>query len=201
MKPQTDDNPIPPYSENYTKEQKVHFMEWLVDVIHRGDPTDAIGSDMLSAMHVIDAIKKDVGSQMTKTAVPSDIKEMATMIIMGLLREEGWELPETNDEELTTHRLELALLDAVNTLMVLIEWTKERERQPKDYRPYLCILRGNSQGDDILRQRVLHYDFKKKEWCESDPSACVKGTEGYISWESVIWWKPLDWPTNPREYT
>lgn len=68
MKPQTDDNPIPPYSENYTKEQKVHFLEWLVDVIHRGDPTDAIGSDMLSAMHVIDAIKKDVGSQMTKTA-------------------------------------------------------------------------------------------------------------------------------------
>lgn len=55
---------------------------------------------------------------MTKTTeVPDDIKEMASMIINGLLREEGWELPDcTNDEAKVTHRLELRLLNAVNKL-------------------------------------------------------------------------------------
>jgi hypothetical protein len=46
--------------------------------------------------------------------IPEDIKRMAVEIITGLLREEGWELPETNDEEITTRRLERALLEAVD---------------------------------------------------------------------------------------
>lgn len=52
-----------------------------------------------------------------QTAIPNDIKQMASEIITGLLREEGWELPETNDEERTTSRLEHRLLDVVNKLL------------------------------------------------------------------------------------
>lgn len=51
------------------------------------------------------------------TEVPDDIRQMAVMIITGLLREEGWELPDTSDEEITTRRLELALWAAVNKLV------------------------------------------------------------------------------------
>ena len=80
-------------------------------------------------------------------------------------------------------------------------WIKARDRLPDDYRPYLCILRGNSQGDDTLRQRVMHFNFRSGVWCENDPSCCVKGMEAPLSdWESVIWWKPLNWPELPWQY-
>lgn len=52
-----------------------------------------------------------------RDGVTSDLdkwaKETAQMIIWGLLREEGWELPGDSDEEITTDRLVQALKDAV----------------------------------------------------------------------------------------
>ena len=55
----------------------------------------------------------------------ANFKEMATMIIMGLLREEGWELPETNDEEITTRRLERKLYDAIHEKRETTLWEAE----------------------------------------------------------------------------
>jgi hypothetical protein len=83
-----------------------------------------------------------------------------------------------------------------------LQWVKAASYLPKDYSPYICVLRGNAQGDDALRQRILHYDFKKtKTWYENDPSCCVAGHEKPVSeWESVIWWKPIDWPRDAWSY-
>lgn len=56
------------------------------------------------------------GMDFKTTIIPDHIKEVASEIITGLLREEGWELPGTSDEERTTHGLELRLLEAFNNL-------------------------------------------------------------------------------------
>jgi hypothetical protein len=77
------------------------------------------------------------------------------------------------------------------------EWFDVNKKTPKDYKPYLCMVRSNDMGKSFPWLEILHYDFNKNEWAYNDMSSCAK--EG-VSWMTT-WWSVMHWmelPEMPR---
>lgn len=105
---------------------------------------------------------------------PDDIKRMAQTVITGLLREEGWELPGTDDEEVTTIWLQDELLDAVNKLIAARQW-QPIETAPTDG---TRILAYAAAYDDLPAFQTIAAYHPDGGWCVDEL-------------REVTHWKPL----------